>query len=361
MRIYILPISGGEFPNQLALLSEVTEALMTINAVTGEQSYAPDLLMGASGGNISAYLALASDWTYTSIIKNCYFVNQSLFIRDWEPKPLRNFIPGFASAVLHGSLYRAGGGATSLFETFFNRETIVRSEILTLTFNQTKLTPQIFSNRSEEESFFKNQDFNVEDEVMYDVDSITYNDGDIVRCAEATVASYSIPLITQPQEISGDSHADGGVSFASPLTPTYQKIVQNIFPSLIAQGKKLQIIYFSSYDMNDPSVDRTSFYGNSTIAKSLAQLLQSSILQDRSIIKTILLECGVRVVFSQGNKINTPELVTLLSQLKNKHYSLILYPTGAPYIKIFSFTPEDIIKTINESRQNYNFILWSEE
>lgn len=361
-RVWIAPISGSEFPNQLALVSEVEQALSKVNPSSeGSESYSPDLFMGASGGNISGYLALAGDWNYEGIVKACRSIDQSIFIRSWFPGPLKNIIPVFIPAVLQGSLYRAGTGSAEIFQTFFTKETITRCEILTLTFNQTKMSPQIFSNRTEEGSFFKSTYFNQIDSICYDVDSITYNDGDIIKISEATVASYSIPLVTQPQEIGGETHADGGINYASPFTPVFKKIVQNIYPSLIAQNRKLQTIYFCSYDMNDPNIDRTSFYGNSTIAKSLAQMLQSSILQDRANVLNLLELCGLRLTFRQGNKINTPELTILLDEIKNKNYSLILYPTGAPHINLFNFTSQDVIDTINISRKNYNFYLWVEE
>lgn len=356
-RVYVLPISGGEFPSQLAMLSEMYDATILANdGFPGESQIQPDLVLGASGGNISAYVGLGADWSSSGIIRICRMVEQDMFIKSWWPDAL-NFLPTWILGLFTQSLYRAGYGIQPLFETIFTPETVTRTSVMTLTFNETKGNPQIFCNQSEEQSPIKNSMFREEDEISYDVSSITFNDGNIEKISDATTASYSIPLVTQLQSIDGEQHADGGINYASPFTPLHLKIVQNYPPT---PERKLQLIHFSSYNMNDPEVDRTSFYGDGKLAKSFSQLMHCSILQDRSLLFQVLQLCGLQLTEERGYKINTPDLAVLLNRIRDKNFALILYPSGAPHIDIFDFKPEDIINCINQARIDYNYFLWIE-
>jgi hypothetical protein len=59
-KIYILPVSGGGFPAQLALLAEMYDAMSIIKGKhISTKDYVPDLAMASSGGNVSIYTAMA--------------------------------------------------------------------------------------------------------------------------------------------------------------------------------------------------------------------------------------------------------------------------------------------------------------
>lgn len=356
LRAYIFPISGGEFPNQLALLVQLYYAILELNdgRFPGAKDYAPDLCFGASGGNISAYIGMGADWNAEAIKAICREIEPSMFVLNWWTGPL-SFLPSALLGIGNQSLYRPGSGPKALFEKLFpNSEMITRSEILTLAYNDTENTPQVFSNRSEENSFFKPDSFSRENKILYQVDSVTYNDGNIDKISDATVASYSIPLVTQLKDIDGKRYADGGVSYASPFMPLHMILTQDMI------DKKLQLTYFCSYNMNDPSINRTSFYGNSLIGKSLQQMLHTSILNDRAAAPQVLRMRGLDLAFEEATNVKIAELALLLKRIQDKNYALFLYPMGAPYIDILNFTTQDILDTINESSQSCGYFLWKE-
>jgi predicted acylesterase/phospholipase RssA len=359
-KIYIFPISGGEFPNQLALLSQVYYAILenTNGSFPGSKGYAPDICFGCSGGNIAAYTGMAADWNPERIISICKEVDPQMFIRNWWPGPLGVLPSAIAGIVGGGSLYRSGYGVLPLFrELFPNPDKAMVTEILTLTFNQTEKKPQIFTNRGEDNSYLPPTAFTESNSFMYQVSDMTYNDGDIEKISAATMASYSIPLVVQPRSIDGEKHTDGGVSYASPFTPVHQLLAASYPPT---SSRKLQITYFCSYDMNDPNTDRSSFYGKNSLGISLQQMLHTSILGDRALALQLLRYFVNNPSFEEGKKINTSELANLLLRLKDKNYALILYPSGAPYINILDFTAKDIIDTIAEASSNYNYFVYFE-
>lgn len=358
-KVYVFPISGGEFPNQLALLSQVYYAILQNfdGSFPGSKVYAPSLCLGCSGGNIASYIGLAADWSPERIISVCKQIDPQMFAKNWWTGPL-GFLPSALAGIFGGSLYRPGYGVTSLFENLFpTPEKIMEVEILTLAFNKTKEIATVFTNRGEDNSYFPPEYFTEQNNFLYEIDSMIYNDGDVDKIACSTEASYSIPFITNGKSIDGESYVDGGVSYASPFTPIHNLILDNYAPT---PDRKLQITYFCSYDMNDPDIDRTSFYGKGVIAVSLQQMLHCSILNDRSFAFQIIRSVVENPVFEEGNKINTDQLAAILKRIENKSYALVLYPSGAEHINILKFTAADIIDTINKSSKNYNYAMWYE-
>ncbi len=63
--IYCLPISGGALVSHLAILQELYDARIKANdrKKSGYFSYAPNLALGSSGGNVSIFIAQSADWT----------------------------------------------------------------------------------------------------------------------------------------------------------------------------------------------------------------------------------------------------------------------------------------------------------
>jgi hypothetical protein len=360
-KIYILPVSGGEFPCQLGLLSEVYYGILKLynGSFPGGKCYSPDICLGASGGNISAYIGLASDWVPEKIQAICKEIESEMFIRNWWPGPL-SVLPSGILGILSGkSLYRPGYGPFGLFNSIFtNSESIQRSEILTLTFNETDRQPQIFSNRGKQNSNFNNEMFDYETIIGYQVDHLIYNNGDISKISETTTASYSIPLITQLKEIDTKKYGDGGISYASPFTPMKLIIGKNYTPTLT---HKLQMIYFCSYNVEDKDVDTSSFYGDSnTLSVSLKQMLNASILQDRWSGWQLLAMYGIQLQFERGTDINSDELGQIFSRINDKSYYLILYPKNSPHIDILNFNTNDILRVIEDSSKDYGYYLWYE-
>lgn len=357
-KIYILPISGGEFPAQLGLLSQLYYAHLSLNnGLYSSDSYQPDICCGASGGNICSYIGLAADWNPDRIKAICKEIDPKMFIRNWWSGPLE-FLPSMLLGITKQAIYRSGYGPLSLFETLFTPTTIQNSEILTLTFNETDKIPQIFSNRGLDNSFFKPDMFTYKTILGYNIDNISYADGDINKISEITVASYTIPLITQLKQIDGKNYGDGGISYASPFTPMRFVIGDNYTPS---DTSKLQMTYFCSFNMNDPNLDTSSFYGTgSAFTNSLEQMLRTSILEDRWLGWQLLQMYGLKLDFEQGTDLDSKELGQILGRIQNKSYYLILYPKKAPHIDILNFNSKDILRVIDEASVDFCYFLWYE-
>ena len=79
--VYTLPVSGGKLVSQLALLQETYDArVASMNGkICGYYSYAPHIVLGSSGGNVSAFIGQASDWTSNGIERNAQHINSNLF------------------------------------------------------------------------------------------------------------------------------------------------------------------------------------------------------------------------------------------------------------------------------------------
>ena len=98
MNIYCIPSSGGRFACQLGLLSEVCGILDK-----------PCTILATSGGNLSSYILLASDYSANGILRVCNYISSKLFSMTWWPKNL-NFLPSFIIGFTRGSIYKAGSG-----------------------------------------------------------------------------------------------------------------------------------------------------------------------------------------------------------------------------------------------------------
>ena len=70
MRIFVFPVSGGAFPVQLGLLSELT----------ANRDITPDLALGSSGGNVAAYICHACHWKGANMPGIVKLINSEMFV-----------------------------------------------------------------------------------------------------------------------------------------------------------------------------------------------------------------------------------------------------------------------------------------
>ena len=228
MRLFVLPVSGGAFPTQIALMAELTSL-----------GVRPDLVMGSSGGNVAGYIGLAADWNPYAMERISALLNSGLFARSWWPWPL-NGIPSVLMGYFLGTVYRAGEGTLELFRSIFTPQTIGATEIWTGTLNRTTRRPQFFCNRKRGESCFDPKAF---DPRLLNCMPLTFLDQDIARISKVCLASASIPILVPEQIIDGDYHTDGGTAFASPLTALQSQVMT------ACHNQSLHIDYLSSYDL----------------------------------------------------------------------------------------------------------------
>lgn len=350
-KLYVMPISGGGFPVQLAEVSLLYDAYKINKPIlNGEKDYAPDLVYGASGGNVAAYVAMGGDWYYQGILRIVENLNSKMFIKSWWPDDL-DFMPTWVLSIFTGTVFRAGYGPEQLLtQAFKNQYRIQATEILTLTFNQTKYLPQIFSNRPAENSHIP--ELNTIDKELYDLPPIKYLDGNINELSQVCMASAAIPIITQPQIIQDNRFDDGGLSAASPLSLLLEETV-----SVIAD-KKLHLVYFASYDMDDEDKSKFKKYGNGARA-TLSCMVHSRTLQDRAnaiqLLEKISGTPSSRQVYRDAS---TELLAQKLSEYSDTHYVIVMYPNKSPDISITEFQSNTVIDLINEIRESFNFDLW---
>ena len=131
MFLFVIPVSGGAFPAQLAIIKHLIE-----------HKIKPDLILASSGGNLAAYISAAADWKSNGIDRICLRLSSDIMFKQWVP--VINPIVGF----FYGSIYRAGDGITELFNDYFTSNTIQMSEIWSGTYDRNVQIPALLLNRN---------------------------------------------------------------------------------------------------------------------------------------------------------------------------------------------------------------------
>lgn len=344
LRIYVLPVSGGEFPVQLGLLSEVYEAYKILNKpFKGYRNYAPDIVCAASGGNIAAYLAMSGDWSTKGINQSVTYLECNMFIYPWMP-----LLPTWCAAFFTGSLYRSGYGIYPIFRTFFTPLSIQRTEIWTGTFNTVKSKAQFFCNKSMETSLIQENC----NEDLYCLMDLQYLDGNIKKISDATTASASVPILTQSHNVNKVPCQDGGVLYGSTLIPLSDSI-RNVINN---ECKQLQLIYFCSYDMEKNIGDSTI-----NMSQPIQALIHSNILKDRNASVDLLRSiCCSELIHTHKKYLSTCELSEIILKCESfQHFVIILYPSTNKHIDMTNFTQRDIYDSMSNVKSCYSAYIWT--
>jgi predicted acylesterase/phospholipase RssA len=387
--IYSLPVSGGAFTNQLALLSELYEAL----AISKAHKIQPDIALGSSGGNIAIYTAMAGDWTSSGINRVVRLIERELFIRSWFSL---KFIPTILAGLFTGSVYRDGYGGNYMFKKFFTEESIQRTEVWTGTYNITTSRAEFFCNKTKNTALIQDNLF-VDDRDLFGAMHLHYmgsQENLIKKLSTISVASASIPYLVKCQTINGHEYQDGGVVYASPTlalkNEIHNLITGDIKSKLSSMGieasrtKRFNVLpggqilavkrdcdkrqrrfchyYFGSHDMD--SVDHATYAKRNSPHVKYSQVINASILIDRSagidILRALAGDRILEIKHLHYQKINFLELSKLLTYLQKRaeHYSCALYPYGSPAVKLTTFTTFDIINTVKCVRKHYGINVW---
>jgi hypothetical protein len=338
MRLFALPVSGGSFPIQLGLMSEICSL-----------GVIPDLVLGSSGGNVSAYIGLAADWNPYGMERVASMLHCNIFAKPWLPWPL-NGLPSMIMGYFKGSVYQAGEESCELFKKIFTSENIRATEIWTGTLNRTNNKPQFFCNRHESSARFKKDSF---DTKLLNCMPLTYLDGDIEKIANVCLASASIPILVPDKIIDGCCHTDGGTAFASPLTALIDQVINSA-------PHDLHVDYFSSFDME--AADTRGQYNNLLEHGSLtaSEMVRSMCLLDRMSALSLLRGHGnVRCV--EIDKLNRERLIEMeneRSKYKRTVLELFPCPNVEKSVSLTKFQGNDIISLIQRTRKSYKARLW---
>lgn len=382
--VYVLPISGGAIVSHLALLQVIYDArINTLNGIKkGYFSYAPHLVLGSSGGNVSSIIAQASDWSSDGINRNVYAINSNLFLKKWIPEEL-SLIPDIPFFLIKGTLYNSGAGAKKLFNDIFTSTTIQRSEIWLGTYDVKHKKAQFFCNKSQSDSYVTEPFFNEEQSLYYAMPLI-FTEGDIDKLADICIASATIPAVVPSKVIDGIPYADGGVMYASPLSVLHKEILRIVTgkervpisksfqPEVNTETntefvyserkditeKNLRMIYFLPYQPNGLRYSHES--KDVGIKTYLDSILNVSMMHDRNTAIELLNTLSPEGLETESFiSVDTDILTNILKTLSmRKHYLITLFPHKNPSINIAHLNGEKILEAMNIVKEGYGAQVW---
>lgn len=335
MYIYILPVSGGRFPQQLGHLK-----------VLGNAGYKPDLVMSCSGGNIVAYVGLYANWDITSkqdmVLQHLYGL---INIESWN-SPMFKFIPDILMLLNKGSIFKNIGDVNP-FRRSFNKETIKETEIWTSAYNRLHDKLGCFCNLNKSEAIINSEKLLDDTTLM----PLVYLDGDIDQLYLVCKASASIPAVFPQVWINDMPYNDGGVACASPFV-SLCPAVQNLMLT-----KPIHFIYFNPRPLYQNNV----YDGDKAITNiflATRNLSRFGIHADLSLIKSIMVAHGeVHHKYIQYATIN--DLTAWDENNKNYKHSLMeISPKSINEISILNMDRTEISAMMEESSENFALRQW---
>lgn len=399
LKVYVLPVSGGWFPMQLMLLGQLYQARL-LNAggrFKSRQEYTPDICCAASGGNIATYIAMAGDWSDTGIRRVSSNIHSEMFCRNWWPGYM-SFLPTWILGVFAGALFRTGYGACVLLSKIFTPSTIQQTEIWTGTFNQSTRTCELFCNKKPGDTYVWPLTYN---RFLYRSMPLNFLSGNMSEIGKAIMASASIPFIFNSQTIGNHEYADGGIMYASPLTPLQDEIcrivtgvstppeeimlappvqsfniggpespgldvidydgVKQHIEGLPRNPKKLQLTYFACVNVDEIEIGCKND-GLSHMVGTIRGFTVSITLQDRVAAINILTQiAGGRrdhLTFLSYPDLDVSKLSTLLKEIEPYDYVLYLYVANTQPLDMTSFQNDAINECIQRQNVGYSAHVW---
>jgi len=339
MRLFILPVSGGAFPIQLAFLRELN--------ILGIK---PDVALGSSGGNVAAYIGAATGWNpdnYVNIVKP---IHNGMFLSSWWPYYL-SFLPSYIPGYFKGSIYANGSGGDSYFKKMYTPDSVIQTEIWSGTLNRDTGMGQLFCNRNPQTSTLKiAPDNKINSFWIRDCMTPFYMDGNMDTIVKVIIASAAIPVIIPEQEINGQHYVDGGTLFSSPLTPLVDYI-------LALNQPKYHLDYFSSFDIQSSEASKMTknVYQNGIL--TIGELVKSICIQDRLVaVEFLRTNEQINFLTLPGN---LDSLKTIENIRTNCNRSLLeFYPLKNDSMDLTSFTGEHIVNLMDFASKNYALRFW---
>lgn len=340
MKIYILPISGGGFPVQMAFLKILYQATKSEVKI----GITPDIVFSSSGGNVSAYIAMMGDWRDNYITKNIHIINSTLFVESWTPP----FFPTWLVYPLTKSIYRNGDGVKEVFNRVYTKKSIGKTEIWSGVYNMNSQKSVFFCNRLKNEAQIKCDEN--DSMLLYDAESPKYLNRDISTIAKVCHASASIPIITEGVIIDGQKYIDGGVGYGSPFVPMKNKLTKVIESN--GRGNPIQLFHFSSYDMDRIFSD--NFY-----SKSIGLLIHSMLIMDRDSVVSYLAQHGkVEETPEIYRDLDYIKLRPILEKLKDVSFAMLFSPKTSPIVNLTHFSGNDVIDIIKKVENDFTVFVW---
>lgn len=337
MHLLVLPVSGGGFVSQLAIIQHLCES-----------QYIPDLTLASSGGNVCAYVAAAADWKWAKTQRIAEELTQQLFMEPWTSVSIFSFIIGY----FEGNVYNKGSGVYDFLSRHFSSKTIGKYEIWTGTYNKLLQKSRLFCNRSCERSIV---DATQIDEELTQCMPAIFTNGDIDKIAKAGVASASIPAVVPAQEIDNELYVDGGVGGASPLA-----IMREPLLTYVAKHQcPLHITYINSIDLSSTNINSCkNVFDNWTQVTN--DLVRSQTAIDRRSGYDLLRQLQSTSTIESASFPCTYHNIERVKQIRtNTKYTMIeLYPICNITVDIGSFNGANVVAAMNEIYPQCYCRLW---
>jgi len=335
MYIYVLPVSGGGFVTQLAIIQHLCEI-----------KFIPKIILASSGGNVAAYISSAANWKWAAIERIARELSQDLFICPWIKIASLSLVIGY----FKGNIHNKGSGIYEFVNKYFTNESIKKYEIWTGTYNKNKQRARLFCNLSKKDSILDTSC------IDYDLTQSMepyFADGDMTIIGDASVASASIPSVVPSQKIFDEDYIDGGVASASPLSIMQEPILKYIH----SKNEKLHLLYINSVDLSNPNTKPIHNILD-TWKQTANDLIRSQTVIDR-------LSC-YELLRCHSNKINKNEFVcdhqtmTKIKSIQDKiKYSMLeIYPIQRIELNLSNFNGNDVVDGIRDAYTKCRCRFW---
>lgn len=339
MYIYILPISGGGFVVQLAILQHLSE-----------NKYEPNLILSTSGGNLSAYIGSAANWKWPKIEKIAREISKEMYISSWNNTSLISLMIGYFS----GTMYDKGKGAKDFLNKYFSHQDITKYEIWTGTYNKDEQKTQLFCNRKKKDSILLTKKLIKDKNLLQTMEPI-YMNGDIDLTSKVCIASASIPAIVPPQIIDEQAHNDGGIGSASPITLLHESIVYTAYKN----NYPLHLFYINSVNLSN--IDESSTKTKNVIdtwTDAAHNITKSLIVIDRLAARNVILNmCKDIKNFDCSCNFKNLSLIKKIQRYTN--YTLVeIYPHENFEIDITNFNGDQIAELMNDIYDKCSCHVW---
>lgn len=332
MQVLCLPVSGGGFPVQLGIMRVLCQA-----------GYRPKVTLGASGGNVVAYVCSAADWYPSGIERIAAQLSSDVFFDSWVPQPVLGGLWGF----FEGSLYRHGTGVRDLLATYFTDNTIGRDEIWTGTYNAVRRRACFFCNRPKDKVRLK---INPIPRDLLQCMPFHYAD-ELEKVVKVCMASASIPSFVPAVAIDDELYSDGGLYYASPLS-----VIQDALTS----EERLHLIYVNSFDLNEEINDGTNHRNLLDNGRqAAADLVRGQIVADRHAGYKLLRGDGTQTVHFRNIIGSVANIKDYLSRIPHCTRSMLeLFPGAQQTVNLTEFNGEHILHVMKETAQDCWGRIW---
>lgn len=325
--ITILPISGGYFINQVALISLLCDI-----------GYKPKIILASSGGAIASYIGMCGHWNTNGIFRVMEDLNSDVYCDSWWGQSMSYYLPSGLIGFFKGSIYKNGYGTGEMLSKYLTKNSIIETEIWVGTYNMTTSCAEMICNKS-----YKNSVIRCNDRIPTIPFKMNYLDGNFDSIGKAIYSSAAIPTVVPSIELNGEKYYDGGLLYASPIIP-----LSDYLP------KCLKIIYISSYNIEEQKaspVDKSNIFQIGYGA--LTETATGRCMVDRLFAIRLVMRCDKT---NYNHYDNIKEAMVVYNS--SKRAVIELYPKDNYCVDITNFEGIEIKTMIKRIKTKYGVRLW---